>query len=1160
MRYPFVIAFVVCVVATASLVFADPTLVDVSYSHRQILVGVVPDTTMVEASIIATFSANNPISLLAPDSSMTRINSSTFEYLFVWNWNGVKYAEFVDDQADTVSAVAWPQPVYPFAPVDYTVPVMHIHTDSTSLWDPEIGIYVLGNHENFLQHGEEWERQCLVEYFDANNARVLSESIGLRINGNWSRRNHQKGLRLYFDDYGTSDQVVYDFFGGGATSFRRLILRTSAAPVYCLNSNIVEGLFMDLGHLGSRMTPTILFLNGEYWGYYSLRERWDDEFVEHTHELAADDYVLIRDGQALHGDAAGWWEFRDSFSEIEDHTSHEWYVEVDQALDLQNYIDWQFLNIFVAPRDNGGALNLVILKLGDGKWRYHMWDEDGAFPAANLNTDYFRFFSAGSEAEFEEYYPATYSDSNYEHRRYWFAMLNSLMQNSEFKARFSRRVDELLAGPVSVESLTARIHDLVDVQLPEIERHYERWPGYTIWGYLDWADDIANFVAQRHPIVTAQKDLFMEHFRVPVELSEFAATAVGDGVELTWRTESESDNRGFVVYRSIGTPDAMMEIASYLTASELEGQIASDTPTEYAFSDVTAVSGELNYYQLHHVDVGDRVTECNWIEFVSLADWSDLVVNELMADNATTITDSYGDHDDWFELYNAGGSAIHLDGFFVTDDLMAPMKHIFTGGMTVPAGGYLLLWADNETAEEGPAHCGFKLDKDGEVLAIFAPDGQTLIDVVEFGEQVVDISYERFPDGSPDWSHACFATPGGTNVTPATEMALRLNEILADNVTTLTDEMGEYDPWLELYNPLPVSIEMSGLSLSNNPSTPELWELSGATIPAHGYLVVWADSEVEEGPLHACFSLAAEGGFLGLFTLPGGVGVDLLNYNTQFPDVSYARMADGVGPWDFGSTPTPGESNSSAFAAPTLVINEFLASNASGIVDEQGEYEDWVEIYNFGTESVNLCGLYLTDDLSDTARWEFPETSVAAGGFLVVWCDNDPADGPLHAEFKLGASGEEIGLFDRMGSGNGMIDSYVFGPQATDVSEGRETDGGQDWVFFVEPSPGATNAIWSGAPGQFPTALRLGPNYPNPFNPSTRFDYSLPARTRVQLGVFDVRGRLVASLVDELLPAGYHTVTWNGCSRDGAYVASGTYLARLVAGSEAVARRITLLK
>ena len=85
--------------------------------------------------------------------------------------------------------------------------------------------------------------------------------------------------------------------------------------------------------------------------------------------------------------------------------------------------------------------------------------------------------------------------------------------------------------------------------------------------------------------------------------------------------------------------------------------------------------------------------------------------------------------------------------------------------------------------------------------------------------------------------------------------------------------------------------------------------------------------------------------------------------------------------------------------------------NATGIQDETGQYEDWLEIFNPGPEAVEMGGLFLTDNLSNSTQWSFPDTTLTAGGFLLVWCDNDPEEGSLHTNFRLSGNGEEIGLF-----------------------------------------------------------------------------------------------------------------------------------------------------
>ena len=142
-----------------------------------------------------------------------------------------------------------------------------------------------------------------------------------------------------------------------------------------------------------------------------------------------------------------------------------------------------------------------------------------------------------------------------------------------------------------------------------------------------------------------------------------------------------------------------------------------------------------------------------------------------------------------------------------------------------------------------------------------------------------------------------------------------------------------------------------------------------------------------------------------------------------------------------------------------IFINEFMASNSSTIADG-ADFDDWVELYNAGNSPVNIGGMYLTDDLAEPTQWQIPTnnagaTTIPAGGYLLLWFDGEPEQGPLHVDAKLGSSGEDIGLY--ASNGSTQIDAYTFGPQLDDISEGRSPNGSGNFDFFSQPTPGASN-------------------------------------------------------------------------------------------------------
>jgi len=143
-----------------------------------------------------------------------------------------------------------------------------------------------------------------------------------------------------------------------------------------------------------------------------------------------------------------------------------------------------------------------------------------------------------------------------------------------------------------------------------------------------------------------------------------------------------------------------------------------------------------------------------------------LVINEIMASNATTLADpdSVDEYDDWIEIYNAGSTPVDMGRFYFSDSENpfddripddAPDK------TTIQPGGHLLFWADSDT-EQGPNHLKFRLSIDGEVLSLYYKDGR-LIDSHTFGVQTTDVSEGRSTDGATDWIKFINPTPGAPN-------------------------------------------------------------------------------------------------------------------------------------------------------------------------------------------------------------------------------------------------------------------------------------------------------------------------------------------------------------------------------------------------------------
>ncbi|MBN2089986.1 CotH kinase family protein [candidate division KSB1 bacterium] len=163
-----------------------------------------------------------------------------------------------------------------------------------------------------------------------------------------------------------------------------------------------------------------------------------------------------------------------------------------------------------------------------------------------------------------------------------------------------------------------------------------------------------------------------------------------------------------------------------------------------------------------------------------------------------------------------------------------------------------------------------------------------------------------------------------------------------------------------------------------------------------------------------------------------------------------------------------------------IVINEFLASNKSTQVDQNGKSSDWIELYNASDSTINLVDFGLTDDPKAPFKWRYPDITLNPQSFLLIWAsDNDTASTTeLHTNFKLDADGEFLGIYNSSGV---ILDSLSFGPQTTDISFGRTPDGNLQWSFFNKPTPGYQNDN-SSYVVEKPVFLKEQGNYSEPFS------------------------------------------------------------------------------
>lgn len=376
---------------------------------------------------------------------------------------------------------------------------------------------------------------------------------------------------------------------------------------------------------------------------------------------------------------------------------------------------------------------------------------------------------------------------------------------------------------------------------------------------------------------------------------------------------------------------------------------------------------------------------------------SSLRINEVMADNESTLADpdEPGEAPDWIEIYNPTDAPVSLDGLALSDDEENPTKFPITNGLTIPAFGFILFYAD-EDQRQGPQHTNFRLSANGEYIGLARVESPNPpIDGFDFPALQPDQSYGRRPDGSGPPQVLDFATPGAAN--------------------------GGDPPRILAVSPPPVPAP-SFAPVTVTASITDIDAIVAATI-------VFTTSI--SGEQNAAMNHA--GGDLYVGQIPGQPDGTLVSY--------FVRATDEDG--ENNRLPLPGNEHRylTGYTPPPLILNEIVYWNLTvPDPDEPAEFPDWIEIYNPTGAAISLNGLSLSDNRDNPLKYQIPNgLSVPANGRIVFLADDDPGQGALHLNFGLQADGEYVGLYG--GQGTVVIDSYDLNYRSRTGAAGRIPDG-----------------------------------------------------------------------------------------------------------------------
>lgn len=385
----------------------------------------------------------------------------------------------------------------------HSLPTISIAINPEYLFDNEIGIYISGN---YLERGLKWERPSFMEFFEDDGTLAFKRGINLRIHGQESRRLAQKSFRIYTNPlYNASKNFSHQLFsnyyssisGDPIVSFETFLLRNSGTDIHrtMFRDGFVQSLYDEIPVERQAFRPAILFVNGEYWGIYNIRERIDHHYFNNHFGVDVDDVALLeyKANVGLVGDAedkSDYLKLHKYISE-KDTTDQEVFEYVEQVMDIDNFINYQILQIFSGnldwPQNNNVFWRLKTSEhiqndsmVYDGRWRWVLNDMDFAFNASSLNL-------------------MEHATGDHESA----LLLRVLLKNEDFRNKFLVRFSNYLNTVFLTDHMLEKMSTLRIKIEPEIVHHIERWSLPS--SYDEWLWNINNmeeFARKRPEIMT----------------------------------------------------------------------------------------------------------------------------------------------------------------------------------------------------------------------------------------------------------------------------------------------------------------------------------------------------------------------------------------------------------------------------------------------------------------------------------------------------------------------------------------------------------------------------------------------------------------------------------------------------------------------------------
>jgi len=543
----------------------------------------------------------------------------------------------------------------------HSLPIISLVTDPYNLFDKDYGIYAYGdNYNRDLPHfganfWEDWERPVHFSYYEPDGSLGTSFDAGIKIFGAWSRANDQRSFSIFArSQYGT-DEMEYPFFKElPYENFQALILRNSGTD--WLNSMIrdavLTGLMRDSDLSVQAHKPAVTYINGEYWGFYNLREKINEHFLASKHGVNPDELdILEQGGDIVQGSNIGYYNLI-NFVRNNNLSPQQNYEYVTDRIDIDNYIMYNVAQVYFDNTDWPGN-NVKFWKAPGGKWKWILYDTDfgfGIWDPGNFRNNTLDFALETNGPGWPNPPWAT-------------LLFRKLTQNLSFRNQFINQfADELnsrfVAGRVNqyIDSLRAQI-------VNEIPAHYARWGGDRSY----WFNQVNNMKS-----FADNRPFFMKrHIQNQFNLPAFHTLTI----------ENEIPELGYVQVNSLTIKDASWHGDYFQNVPITLTVIPTST---WTFSHWEGADVEDS--TLLQIKVNMKRALLVKPRFIKQQiEVGNIIINEINYESNEAVYT-----DDWVELHNISSEDIDLSGWRLTGT-NSFSDFVFRNGSLLEGNGYVIL-------------------------------------------------------------------------------------------------------------------------------------------------------------------------------------------------------------------------------------------------------------------------------------------------------------------------------------------------------------------------------------------------------------------------------------------------------------------------------------